>query len=202
MDAAETLRLIKTRRSVRRYDGRPVPTHLVWELLEAAHWAPSAHNRQPWRFAVLMDVERRRALAEAMGAHFRRDLLAAGVPEEEAERQVARSVARIVDAPAVIVVFLSMADMDQYADAKHRALERTMAVQSVALAVQNILLLAHAHGLGACWMCAPLFCPEVVRETLEVPADWEAQALVTLGYPAEVRTRERDSLADRVRWYE
>jgi len=202
MDAAQTLSLIKARRSVRRYDGRPVPAQVIWELLEAAHWAPSAHNRQPWRFAVLRDAQRKRALAEAMGARFRRDLLAAGVPIEQAERQVAYSVARIADAPTAIVVFLSMADMDQHADAELQSLERTMAVQSVALAVQNMLLLAHAHGLGACWMCAPLFCPDVVRDVLGTPADWEAQALVTLGYPAEARTRERASLTDRVRWYE
>ncbi len=60
-----------------------------------------------------------------------------------------------------------------------------MAVQSVALAAQNMLLMAHAEGLGACWMCAPLFCPDVVRAALALPADWEAQALLTLGYPAE-----------------
>ena len=47
-----------------------------------------------------------------------------------------------------------------------QAAERTMAVQSVALACQNLLLAAHAHGLGACWMCAPLFAPELVRDTL------------------------------------
>jgi nitroreductase len=59
-----------------------------------------------------------------------------------------------------------------------------MAVQSVAMAVQNLLLAAHAEGLGACWMCAPLFCPDTVREAMGLPEDWEAQAVITLGYPA------------------
>ena len=58
-----------------------------------------------------------------------------------------------------------------------------MAVQSVAMAVQNLLLAAHAEGLGACWMCAPLFCAEIVCRALDLPADWEPQALITLGYP-------------------
>ena len=136
-----------------------------------------------------------------MGARFRRDLTGDGLPVAEVERQVSRSVVRIAQTPAAIVIFLSMADMDRYADAPRQALERTMAVQSVALAVQNMLLLAHAHGLGACWMCAPLFCPDVVRDVLGVPADWEAQALLTLGYPAEERTKERDPLDEKVRWY-
>ncbi len=201
MDTAVALRLIRSRRSIRRYEDRPVPAEILWELLEAARWAPSAHNRQPWRFVVLVDVQRRRMLAEAMGERLRHDLLADGLPAGEVERQVTRSVARISQAPAAIVAFLSMADMDQYPDERRQLLERTMAVQSVALAVQNMLLLAHAHGLGACWMCAPLFCPDVVRDALDVPADWEAQVLVTVGYPAETRAKERSPLDDLVRWY-
>lgn len=201
MNTVALLDLIRSRRSIRRYATRPVPPKVLEELLEAARWAPSAHNRQPWRFAVLVDADRKRALAEAMGARFRRDLTGDGLPVAEVERQVSRSVVRIAQAPAAIVIFLSMADMDRYADAPRQALERTMAVQSVALAVQNMLLLAHAHGLGACWMCAPLFCPDVVRDVLGVPADWEAQALLTLGYPAEARTKERDPLDEKVRWY-
>ncbi|MBP8973395.1 MAG: nitroreductase family protein [Anaerolineae bacterium] len=76
-----------------------------------------------------------------------------------------------------------------------------MAVQSVALAVQNMLLLAHAQGLGACWLCALLFCPDVVRETLELPPDWEALALLTVGYPAEARSKDRAPLETKVRWF-
>ncbi len=201
MDTVAALRLIRSRRSVRRYEDRPVPAEILRELLEAARWAPSAHNRQPWRFVVLVDAQRRRMLAEAMGERLRHDLLADGLPAGEVERQVTRSVARISQAPAAIVAFLSMADMDQYPDERRQLLERTMAVQSVALAVQNMLLLAHAHGLGACWMCAPLFCPDVVRDALDVPADWEAQVLVTVGYPAETRAKERSPLDDLVRWY-
>jgi hypothetical protein len=67
-----------------------------------------------------------------------------------------------------------------------------MAVQSTAMAVQNLLLAAHAEGLGACWMCAPLFCPEVVRSVLAFPAYWQPQGLITLGWPADGgRERQR-----------
>ena len=53
------------------------------------------------------------------------------------------------------------------------------------MAAQNLLLAAHAGGLAACWMCAPLFCPDTVATALALPADWEPQALITLGYPAD-----------------
>jgi len=60
-----------------------------------------------------------------------------------------------------------------------------MAIQGTAMAAQSLLLAAHAAGLGACWICAPMFCPDTVAAVLDLPADWEPQALVTLGYAAE-----------------
>jgi coenzyme F420-0:L-glutamate ligase / coenzyme F420-1:gamma-L-glutamate ligase len=95
---------------------------------------------------------------------------------------------------------LSMADMDRYPDRARQHNEWTMAVQSTAMAGQNLLLAAHAAGLGACWMCAPLFCPDAVREVLELPESWQPQGLVTLGYPAEEREKSRLPLAERVLW--
>jgi len=66
------------------------------------------------------------------------------------------------------------------------------------MAVQNFLLAAHTAGLGACWMCAPLFCGSTVRKTLGLPTDWEPQALISLGWPAETRHKSRFPLTTRV----
>ena len=71
---------------------------------------------------------------------------------------------------------------------------------SVALAGQNLLLAAHAEGLGACWLCAPLFCPDVVRDTLGLPEDWQPQAFISLGWPDEVPSKAREPLDTRVRF--
>ena len=182
-----------TRRSIRRYTTQPVSPDLIEQLLDAAIRAPSAHNRQPWRFAVVTTPAIKTRLADAMGARLRADRLQAGDRAEEVDRDVARSHDRIVAAPVVIVACLSMTDMDRYPDDRRAAFERTMAVQSVAASIQNMLLEATVLGLGACWMCAPLFCPDVVRTALELPDDWEAQALITIGYAAE-----EGKLKDRV----
>jgi len=177
--------LIRSRRSIRRYTDQLVSTDTIERLLTAATWAPSAHNRQPWRFAVANVADSAKAaLAKAMGDRLRADRLADGDPAEAVEADVARSRARITSAPVVIAVCLSMADMDHYPDSRRNEAERVMTIQSVAMAVQNFLLAAHAEGLGACWMCAPLFCPEAVQNALNLPNDWEPQALFTLGYPA------------------
>ena len=194
---------IRTRRSIRRYMDQPIPAEMIERILTAATWAPSAHNRQPWRFAVLTAPETKERLARAMGNRLRADRLADGDDPEAVARDAQRSYTRLTGAPVVIVVCLTMADMDSYPDPRRRKAEYTMAVQSVAMAVQNLLLAAHAEGLGACWMCAPLFCPDTVREALALSEDWEAQAVITLGYPAGAGTlpaAPRKSLAEVTAW--
>lgn len=199
--AGNMLDFFRARRSIRRYTAQPVPREMVERLLEAARWAPSAHNRQPWRFVVVETRSSASLLAEAMAARLRADRLADGDPPEAIEQDVARSQARLLNAPVLILLCLTMAEMDVYPDTRRRKAEYLMAVQSTALAAQNLLLAAHAEGLGACWLCAPLFCPDVVRAALDLPADWEPQALITLGYPAnEGRPAIRRELASSVIW--
>lgn len=199
-DWASLRRIIRNRRSIRRYTGQPIPQELLTELLEAATWAPSAHNRQPWRFCVVTSAEVKTRLSEAMGEQWRADLAGDKADPAFIERRIAISHARITGAAALVVANLTMIDMDHYPDAARAKAEWTMAAQSVALACQNLLLAAEAHGIAACWMCAPLFVPELVRRILELPNDWEPQALITLGYPAESKQKDRAPLASRVIW--
>lgn len=192
--------LVLSRRSLRAYEDRPVPKEVLIKLLTCAIWAPSAHNRQPWRFAVITDKAMHSSLALAMGARLRADLEADNVSQEHIDKDTSRSYQRITSAPVLICLCMSMVDMDQYPDPKRSEAERLMAVQSTAMAGQNLLLAAHAAGLGACWMCAPLFCPDAVVDVLNLPNDWQPQALITLGYPTQVRSRSRESLEKRVVW--
>ena len=176
---------LSERRSIRRYLGFPVARKLVDVLLAAATAAPSAHNRQPWRFLVIEGQATKQQLAQAMGERLRSDRLRDGDPSDAIEADVSRSYARLTGAPVIILVCMTMADMDRYADDRRNQAERAMAVQGTAMAAQNLLVAAHSAGLGACWMCAPLFCPETVAATLTLPSDWEPQAIITLGYPAD-----------------
>lgn len=180
----DVLTAIRERRSIRRYSEQPVAADVVERLLAAATWAPSAHNRQPWRLAVVMTHDAKTRLALAMGDKLRADRLADGDAPDLVEQDITRSYTRLTTAPVVIVAGLTMADMDAYPDIRRKRAEYLMAVQSVAMALQNLLLAAHAEGLGACWLCAPLFCADAVRDSLNLPADWEAQAIITLGYAA------------------
>lgn len=85
----------------------------------------------------------------------------------------------------LIIACLTMRSMDQYPDERRQRCEYILAVQSLAAAIQNMLLVAFSLGLGTCWFCAPLFSQDSVREILKIPEDIEPQALITLGYPSK-----------------
>ncbi|MEM3040659.1 MAG: nitroreductase family protein [Nitrososphaerota archaeon] len=176
---------IRSRRSVKKFSSKKVPENILRRLLEAAIWAPSAHNAQPWRFVVVTDRELKHSLAEGMAGEWAKDLARDGVSPDISKSLVEASIERFVQAPVLIVASLTMEEMDRYPDGKRQEFEHLMATQSLAAAIQNILLAAHSEGLGSHWFCAPLFCQDVVRKVLGIPLDVEPQALITVGYPLE-----------------
>lgn len=184
--------IIRGRRSVRRLSDRPVAREHILAMLEAARWAPSPHGRQPWRFVVLTRAEVKCTLAEAMGNEWRRQLALDGQDAATINLRARKSYERITSAPVVILPCLYTVDLDAYPDAVRRAAEVTMAVQSLGCAVQNMLLTAYALGLDCGWMCAPLFCPEIVTAALDLDPALIPHALITVGYAAaEPVRRER-----------
>ena len=192
--------VLLSRRSVRRYASEAISDEVVDGLLWAAICAPSAHNSQPWRFAVARNLAVKERLARGMGDRLRSDRMRDGDSFPVIEGDIARSFARITDAPLVVVVCLTMEDADVYHDERRRRAEHQMAIQGTAMAMQNMQLAAHSIGLGSSIMCAPLFCPDVVREVCDLPVHWEPQALITVGYPTNAgKPFKRRALGDIVR---
>ena len=175
-------RLVRERRSVRHFRPDPVPRPVVEALIEAAGWAPSPHGRQPWRFAVVTRQAVKVGLADAMGAAWVEQLAMDGQDAETVAARLAGSRRRLLGAPVLIVPCLYTADLDRYPDPDRQAAEELMAVQSLGAAVQNLLLAAYDRGLDAGWMCAPLFCPDTVRDALGLASDLSPQAIITVGH--------------------
>jgi coenzyme F420-0:L-glutamate ligase / coenzyme F420-1:gamma-L-glutamate ligase len=174
---------IKQRRSIRKYLPREVNQKIVLDVLEAAGCAPSAHNSQPWRFIVLQAPSVKRRLADAMADAWTKDLQRDGIAIGVAKR--AERVERFATVPVLVLACLTLEGLPKCSDVERQDTERDLAVQSFGAALQNLLLTAHAKGLGACWFCAPAFCKETVRKTLKIPDAVEPQAFVAMGYPAE-----------------
>ena len=154
----DTLEAILTRRSIRRYTSKKVPSELITEILRAAMSAPSASNEQPWYFVVIDD---RKILDEIPRFHPYADML----PE----------------APLAILVCVDLIPQRE-----------GFVVQDGSAATQNLLLAAHAKGLGAVWLgIYPLGERiEGMRKLTNLPNHIVPLALIALGYPAENIPRE------------
>ncbi len=176
---------IVNRRSIRKYKKKSIPQSQITRIVEMGKWAPSAHNAQPWRFFILQTSEEKEKLARAMGNMFRLDLERDKENPKIIDKLVQASIERFSSAPVLILACLTMQPMDSYPDEKRQQAEFVMAIQSVAAALQTILLAAHAEGVATCWFCAPLFCPDVVQRTLGLSEEFLPQALVTMGIADE-----------------
>jgi len=187
---------LRTRRSIRRFKPDPVPEAVIEEILHTAAFAPSAHNRQPWRFAVVTDSSVKTRLGQAVTSKMRADMQAEGASEADIEKRATTSLRRMDEAPVVIVLCRDKTDVRM--DTPEEAV---MGIQSVALAGLQLLLAAHAEGLGGNWICWALYAQEATRAALDLPEAWEPQAFYFLGYPDETpEIKDRKSIKEIIKW--
>ena len=199
-DLAEALDgVLRGRRSIRSYQDRPVPNDVIERVVGAACHAPSPHHSFPWRLAILTGTEAKTHLSDAMADRWRTDLAGDGIPESDVEQEVAKSRRRLTQSPVVLVGSVYFEPLDEYPDAARQQAETLMAAHSLGAALQNVMLAAHANGLASCWMCAPVFCSDVVRDALGLDEGLIPHAIVTIGFPLQPpRGRPRPDLAQIV----
>lgn len=185
--AAELLSLMRARRSVRKLRPDPLVPEEVDALVEAATSAPSAGNRQAYRLLLVTTRARIDAMAEAVRdevLRLRSTLRADVAPDAEAYLE---SFLHFAAAPLVVApIHRAGPDLLAAAGATPQADRGDAdALASVAASIENLLLCAHALGLGACWMTGPLVAHAALAKVLEVPRGWVVSALVPVGRPAE-----------------
>jgi len=184
---------------VRSFRTDPVDRELVVRAVEAAGWAPSPHGTQPWRFILVEPEDDRRSLADRMGESWREQLRFDNLPADVIEHRVARSKDRLIRAPVVAILCLYLGDAHRYPDDGRQRAETTMAVQSLGAAAQNFLLALHAQGLDSGWMCAPLFCPGLIKEHLGLDESLIPHAMFPIGLMATPpKRRPRRNVEDLI----
>jgi len=183
MDALEA---ILTRHSISKVKTDPVPREVIEKLLHAAVQAPNHYCVRPWRFVVLTG-KGREALGEVMAQSLKQrnpDLPDTGMVLERAKP---------LRAPVLIAV-----GVDKPGDARVLEIENICAV---AAAVENLLLAAHAQGLGAMWRTGPAARDPEVKKFLGFEPDQELLSFIYIGYPdIDVPLAERSSYEDRTVW--
>ena len=181
--AQAVTRGITARRTVRSFDDRAVPDEVLRDAVATAVTAPAPHHTRPWRVVRLADGTRGRLL-DAMAARWRADLAADGTADDVVARRVERSDAILRTAPELLCPFVDVDGAHAYPDARRSQAERDMFLLSGGAALSNLQVALAAHGVGAAWISSTLFCPDVVREALDLPTTWLPLGMVAVGWPA------------------
>lgn len=173
----ELMDAITARRSVRKYADRAVPRDLLVEVLEAACWAPSADNAQPWYFVALTkpeDIRNMQQTMERVSVEIRPHLEEIFPRHPRVVNEVTAFLHRLGGAPVYILAFLQ----------KDYGTVRDVMVESTAAAIQNLLLAAHERGLGTCWVNAAtgLGYGSALQEQF-APEKGEFLSMIALGWP-------------------
>ena len=207
METIELVQLIKTRRSIRLFQDKPVPEVLLVQAVEAATWAPNGGNAQNWRFFIIVDKKLIDAVADVIQADLKTLMswpeMATSMPAGSRPRNP-QPGSPLNTAPALIVVTTTrpsnpmndaMAKRAQ-TDLKAKQMFEGLQVvagwaQSTSAAVAYLMLVLHQMGLGTLWMTGPLHAKKEIERLLKLPADLDVVTLVPVGYPAENPTKDR-----------
>jgi nitroreductase len=216
VDWKELSELVKARRSIRRFQDKPVPEDILTKAVELATWAPNSGNQQSWRFWIVTNKDLIQKMGDAVKG---KTELMASWPEA---KQFGETVARwrktsdfFRGAPACIVVLMgrysSIADQILHARGETDSVAREIhsfrdmgasCLQTVAAASAYICLFLHYFGLGTTWMAGPIQAKKEIEKLLDVPPDWDFVAVIPVGYPAETpELRPRKPVQEVIKFF-
>ncbi len=186
---------IQGRKSIRRFKQTPVPDEDIKKILDAGRRAPSANNTQPWSFIVVKNRTVLKQMADAV-----RQMIDRMIPYAESEKQAQRLAAYkgnyytfFENAPVVIAVLMEGYDAGTdrvlakmgYSPEDIKRLRPLPGLQSVAAAIENMLLAIHALDYGSCWMTGPLVAQDAFETILGFGKEKSIVALLPMGVPDE-----------------
>lgn len=202
--------IMQNRRSIRKFNDRPIPEELLEEVISMAITAPSASNKQPWRFLICSNKDIINKMAESVQDSI--DTVSPFIQKEflQAFENYGNYFVRFASAPTVIIPIcrriqtLSHLVSDKVANEIFDAIqkmEEKSAVISTSLAIQNLMLYAHNIGLGTSCVTGPLLAENELKRILNVPNGWDIPCLVPVGYPDEEPTHPgRKNVNKQIKW--
>jgi nitroreductase len=200
-----TMKVIQDRRSIRNYSDEPISEEDLELILEAARQAPSGENAQPWRFIIVKDADTREILGKISGGGSRRRFTAEFVTNKmqkrfenlQDEEKKQKAFQKLTS--GVVSEFAATAPINIIVCGKKDVWDLPY---DTSAAIENILLMVTALGLGACWVIAPCIDirdEERIKELLKVPEGYKVISLISIGHLVrEHRPRPRLPLQELV----
>ena len=191
---------VAARRSIRSFEDRPVPHDVVERAISLAVQAPAPHHSAPWRFLLVEEPADKERLSQRMGAAWRADLATDGMPAERIERIVSKSHRLLTSTPLLVVCCADTSRADDYPDERRRRAEWSLFAHAVGGALQTFMLALAEDGVASCWISAPVFCGDVVKDHFGLDAAVEPHALVLVGYADSSYVPRPRSVPDAARF--
>lgn len=189
------LKLIKERRTTRKYSNKFLPRKTIDKIIEAGIWAPSPHNSQPWEFIIIKNKDLKRRLLKKLNSASSRYMTSF--------RILFKNALKIIEnAPTIILVYNTcfLSKKTGKFGEPYSSITHLSEIEGISAAIQNMLLAATSLGLGMAWLTIPLFASKEFSEVMKT--DKELVAVLTLGFSAEKSKRLFRKPASSIAKYE
>ncbi|MFH1441094.1 MAG: nitroreductase family protein [Candidatus Omnitrophota bacterium] len=177
----DILKLIKEKRTVRRYKNKPIPKKILNKIIEAGIWGSSLHGFQPWRYSIISDKDVIGEISEILVLESRKHGIASKI-------LLTSSANTILKSQLLIVIYNSQEFVKWVNKFGKRYVKyaEVAELSAISAAIQDMILVAENFGIGSCWLSMPLFCEKKINNILNRRE--KLIAVVTFGYP---RVREK-----------
>lgn len=196
----EVLKLIKKRKTIRKYKSKLVPRKLIHKIIEAGIWGPSVPSFlqiQPWRFVIVTNKKLKTELYKILFERSQQEGIGVNI--------LLRSASDIVNSAQAVVLIYNSGDIQKYEKkfkiiyAKFAAIIAKAELCAISAAVQNMILIAEELGIGSCWLDTPLFCKKEINKIINI--NDELVAILALGYADEKGKRSpRKPISEAVKF--
>lgn len=176
----DILKLIKNRRTIRKYKNKPIPKRILDKIIEAGRWGPSIAGKQPWKLVVITDRIRINRISKILQAKSKTKQLDIG-----ARFIFKTSLIALNNTKLLIAVYNTGSFAKKAKEIQHYYFEFAKEAENSAISatIQNMILVAESLEVGSCWLHTPVFCEKEINRVLKIKDN--LVGVISFGFPAE-----------------
>jgi len=174
----DILKLIRKRRTIRKYKNKRIPKKILNKIIESAKWAPSPHNSQPWEFIIIKNIGIKKSFISLLYRGSNSFLTPVKI--------ILNSSIRIIENAETIILAYNNNNFSKKINKlgePYFSSSIISEIEGISAAIENMHLTAHSYGIGMAWLTMPLLLKKNINKFVNTKN--ELMAVLTFGYPAE-----------------